>query len=171
MLSYAGSMSEIEEMRKHVGSDEIIAKIESHNGLKFVENEYVKSPNLGLLTARGDLFVEVHRPHDILSATRKIVAADPDAILGSRILLSLTDDPVPSCADISEVAWLIDQGYYRFMFCDGICLKKEPLNRAINALRSIYDSYTPRATSSSAPSYDPALRSAPKPWYQKYMQR
>ena len=29
------------------------------------------------------------------------------------------------------------------MFCDGLCLKQEPLDLAINVLRSVYASYAP----------------------------
>jgi len=139
MLSYAGNNAEIEEFRKHVGTAEIIAKIEDKKGLDFVNTSYKKTKNTGLLTARGDLFVEVDRPHEILQATKDIIKADPDAIVGSRLLLSVTEEAVPSCADLNEMAWLIDQNYYRFMFCDGLCLKKESLDRAINILSAVYN--------------------------------
>ena len=141
MLSYVGSQAEVDEMREHVGDDLIVCKIEDRKGLDFVAKEYVKAPNLGLLTARGDLFVEVQRPHDILHATRQIVQKDPDAILGSRILLSVTNETVPSCADMGELGWLFDQGYRRLMFCDSLCLKREPLDRALNILNAVYESY------------------------------
>ncbi len=144
MLSYVTSSSEIRDMRKIVGDSEIVAKIESLDGLKYVDHEYRKSQNLGLLTARGDLFVEVHRPHEIADATKRIIRADRDAIVGSRILLSLGEDEVPSCADISEVNWLLDVGYRRFMFCDSLCLKKDALDHAVNVLQAIYDDYQPQ---------------------------
>ncbi|HIH24304.1 TPA: hypothetical protein HA251_04690 [Candidatus Woesearchaeota archaeon] len=139
MLSYVGSMGEIDALRAIVGDAHITAKIEDKKGLDFVKNSYVKTPNLGLLTARGDLFVEVDKPHQIMTASQNLVDADPDAILGSRILLSMSEGPVPSCSDINEVGMLVAQGYYRFMFCDGICLNEDHLSRAIDVLRATYD--------------------------------
>jgi len=137
MLSYADNTSDIDEFRTIVGDAGITAKIENLRGIGWVKDGYVKTPNLGLLCARGDLFVEVDRPHEISNATKDIIKADPDAILGSRLLLSVTNEAVPSCSDLSEVEWLLDKGYRRFMFCDGLCLKGEPLDRAINVLRAV----------------------------------
>lgn len=153
MLSFVRSMSELDEMRQIVGPDaEIVAKIEDGRGLKFVKHSYLQSEsflfgsrkkkpkNTGLLCARGDLFVEVKRPHEIIKATEDIIDTDPDAILGSRILLSMTEDEVPSCADLSELAWLMDLGYKTFMFCDGLCLKEAALDRAVRVLKSVAES-------------------------------
>jgi pyruvate kinase len=138
MLSYARSAEEIEEMRKIVGDNcEIIAKIEDPKGLDFVDKLDWSEKGLGLLNARGDLFVELEKPHDILRASRKIIKADSRAILGSRILLSVTEEEVPSCADIHEVGYLLGTGYRRFMFCDGLCLNKDALNRSITILAAI----------------------------------
>jgi pyruvate kinase len=175
MLSYASSMDEIAEMRKYVGNSEIIAKIEDGKGLDFVKS-YNKQPNLGLLTARGDLFVEVKRPHEILEATQRIVRADPDAILGSRILLSLCEreDPadknsklklVPSCADLNELAWLVDQGYHRYMFCDDLCFKPEALNIAINIVKAVYDEYGSLAEKNAKYAMPNVLKTPFKKWF------
>lgn len=141
MLSYATRAEEMAELRKIVGDKaEIIAKIESPTGLDFSQS-YKLGPREHYLTARGDLFVEMNKPHQILSATKKILKKDSNAILGSRILLSVTNDPVPSCSDINEIAWLLEIGYKRFMFCDGLCLQKESLERAINVLNAIAIDY------------------------------
>lgn len=154
MLSYATRIDEMEEIRRMVGPDaEVVAKIENPAGFGLVKN-YRLGKNEHYLTARGDLFVEMAKPHQILAAAKAILKKDPSAILGSRILLSLSphkdpyskdgkliEDEVPSCADINEVAWLLEIGYKRFMFCDGLCLKKEPLERAINVLHAISEDY------------------------------
>lgn len=141
MLSYATSVDEMNELRALVGEkSEIIAKIESPAGLKFADS-HTFGANEHILTARGDLFVELSKPHQILNATRQLIKKDPKAILGSRILLSVTEESVPSCADINEIAWLLDIGYRRFMFCDGLCLDKEALERAINIMHAIASDY------------------------------
>ncbi len=146
MLSYAHAMNDVHEMRRYIGDAHVDLKIEDRKGLAFVTTDYVKTPNLGLLTARGDLFVEVEKPHQILNATKQIIKADQDAIIGSRLLLSVTEGHVPSCADINELAWLFDLGYRRFLFCDGLCLKPEALDRALDIMYRTYDEYVVKQT-------------------------
>ena len=142
MLSYATSQEEIEELKAVVGDVEIVAKIENLAGLDYAKNKFQAIPNkLHLLTARGDLFVELDMPHDILKASKDLLKADPNAIVGSRILLSVTADPVPSCSDVNELAWLLDIGYRRFMFCDGLCLDGIALDRALKILHTVAKSY------------------------------
>ncbi len=141
VLSYVESNREIDEFREYIGNCEVIAKIESKNGLKYVANEFRKKSNLSLMAARGDLYVEINKPHDILNATKSIIEKDPEAIVGSRMLLSLINQSVPECSDFCELAWLADIGYKRFMLCDGLCLKEEPLARAVNAFENFRRSY------------------------------
>jgi pyruvate kinase len=143
MLSYAQSAADVNQFRKLLGKDcEIICKIEDQEGLDFAKREFKaqdawNSKNLGLLTARGDLYVELEKPHDIIKATSDLIRYDKNAIIGSRILLSVTEEEVPSCADLHEIAWLLQLGYHRFMFCDGLCLNKAALNRSVNILAAV----------------------------------
>lgn len=147
MLSYAQSKKDVEDSRKIIGDKDLTLKIEDQKGLRYARHEYMPTNNLHLLNARGDLFVEVSKPHEIIGASRDLIRADPKTIVGSRLLLSLAEeDPrtkrrneVPTCADISELTWLLDIGYRRFMFCDGLCLKPEPLNDALNVMHAMID--------------------------------
>lgn len=155
MLSYAKTVKEMRELQNIVGKEcEVIAKIEDQAGVDFAEKAFAPfgefgkhykfhspSERFGILTARGDLFVELDKPHQILAATRALIRLDKRAILGSRILLSVTEEEVPSCADLHEIAWLLDVGYRRFMFCDGLCLNKEALDRAVNILETVAREY------------------------------
>lgn len=141
-LSYAESQRDIDEFREYVGDAQVVAKIENRKGLRFVAKEFKKQENLSLMAARGDLYVEVDKPHQIPTALKTIVEKDPEAWVGSRILLSLVENAVPDCADILELAWLYDIGYRRMMLCDGLCLKEEPLARAINAFDAFRLDYT-----------------------------
>ncbi|MBU1850689.1 MAG: hypothetical protein KKH40_08225, partial [Nanoarchaeota archaeon] len=132
-LSYAESKKAIDEFRSYVGKEsEIIAKIENKKGLEYVASEFKPEPNLSLMAARGDLYVEVDKPHHMLDALKLIVQKDPRAYVGSRILLSIINQPVPSCADLSDVAWLYDIGYKRMLLCDELCLKGDLLGVAVN---------------------------------------
>ena len=141
-LSYVQCQEDVDEFRKLVGEDATVnLKIEDKRGLKFVEERFVKTPNTNLVLARGDMYVELDRPHEILGATKTLVRKDPDAICGSRLLLSTVTDAVPSCADWSELAWLADIGYVNFMLCDELCLKEPLLARAVNAFQAFRETY------------------------------
>ncbi|MBU1030918.1 MAG: pyruvate kinase [Nanoarchaeota archaeon] len=141
-LSYAESKKAIDEFRSYVGKEsEIIAKIENKKGLEYVASEFKPEPNLSLMAARGDLYVEVDKPHHMLDALKLIVQKDPRAYVGSRILLSIINQPVPSCADLSDVAWLYDIGYKRMLLCDELCLKGDLLGVAVNVFDHFRNSY------------------------------
>lgn len=125
-----------------VGKDaEVWLKIENKRGLEFVIGKFTKQPNLKLVAARGDLYVEIDRPHQILSALKMIIEKDPEACVGSRILLSVVHEPIPSCADFTELAWLYDIGYRNMLLCDELCLKGDLLATAVNAFGSFAAEY------------------------------
>ena len=141
-LSYVQCQRDFDEFRELVGRDsEVYLKIEDLKGLRYVATEFKKQPGVALVAARGDLYVELERLHDILSALRFIAERDPGAMVGSRILLSMVADSVPSCADFSELAWLYDIGYRRMLLCDELCLHEPLLSRAMNALEAFRTSY------------------------------
>lgn len=131
-LSYVECQQDIDQFQELVGKDsEIWLKIESIPGMRFVNKSFQKKDNLVLVAARGDLFVELDKPHHMIEALRLIIERDPYACVGSRLLLSVIDSPVPSCADLLEIAWLHDIGYRRMMLCDELCLKENMLATAV----------------------------------------
>jgi pyruvate kinase len=140
-LSYVESDRDIDQLREMVGDAEIVAKIESRAGLEYVANRFKPADNLSLLAARGDLYVEVDKPHEILAATKMIAQKDPYAMAGSRIFLSLVRESIPECHDFTDIAWLYDIGYRRMMLCDEICLKGDLMARAVSAFTAFRDSY------------------------------
>lgn len=140
-LSYVEAQADIEEFRNLVGDDLIVAKIENKRGLAYVAREFQPADNLCLMAACGDLYVEVERPHQMMAALQLIVQRDPQAFVGSRMLLSLIQKPVPSLADLLQLSWLYDTGYRRMMLCDELCLREELLACAINVLESFRGSY------------------------------
>lgn len=140
-LSYVESQRDIDEFREYVGDGEIVAKIENQRGLEYVAQEFTPKENLSLMAARGDLYVEIDKPHQIPRALRLIIEKDPTAWVGSRLLLSLVENSVPDCADILELSWLYDIGYKKMMLCDGLCLKEEPLARAVNVFDAFRRDY------------------------------
>ncbi len=94
-LSYVESQRDVDEFLELVGKDaEVWLKIENEKGLSFVQREFKKKPNLTLVAARGDLYVELARS-GIVGAMRLIIEKDPHACVGSRILLSIVHDKIP----------------------------------------------------------------------------
>ncbi len=163
-LSYVQSQHDVDEFLELVGPDaEVILKIESKQGLEYVAREFKKRDNLRLCAAKGDLYVELDRPHDILQAQRLIIGKDPRACAGSRMMLSvikkvphlhhneeskentirwsIEPNPVPSDADFEQIAWLYEIGFRSFMLCDELCLRNDLLSVATNALHEFICSY------------------------------
>lgn len=135
MLSYVEHPSDVEEVREALPGAEILLKIESLRGLAFVRRHGAR---LGrLMAARGDLYVEVVRPHRIIAALREIAAADPQAVVASRIFDSLARGPVPTSADIGDVAFLMSLGYCTFMLGDTVCFRRESVLEALNLLEAV----------------------------------
>jgi pyruvate kinase len=143
VLSYVESQRDIDMFREYVGNDvEVVAKIESRKGLEWVARGGFKpKDNLRLMTARGDLYLELTKPHEMLDAQRLIIEKDPRAVVGSRILLTCCKGPVPEANDFSELAWLYDIGYRTMMLCDDLCIDETLLARAINVFDAFRTDY------------------------------
>jgi pyruvate kinase len=135
MLSYVESAEDVDEVKSLLPNAEVILKIETQRGLDFAKKHGAKHGHL--MAARGDLYVEVIRPHKIASAVKAIVNADKDAIVASRILDSMAMSPVPASADISDVAFLLEIGYRTFMLGDSVCLRRESVIEALNLLEEM----------------------------------
>ena len=145
MLSYVENKQDIEDVLALDPHANIVAKIESHGGLNFIRKEYPSlKDRVNLMAARGDLFVEVGRPHKILETTRRIVEADKDAIAASRIFTSLRNSYSPACQDLSDIGFLKEIGYQHLMIGDDICFKEDSIMSALNLLHAIDASYHPR---------------------------
>jgi pyruvate kinase len=135
MLSYVESPLDVEEIRRLLPDAEIMLKIETERGLSLARKH---GASLGqLMAARGDLFVEVLRPHRVVGALRDIIAADPQAVVASRLFESLVHYSVPESADIGDVAFLLSLGYRTFLFGDAVCLQQDPLLEALNLLEAV----------------------------------
>ncbi|HAY84811.1 MAG TPA: hypothetical protein DCY42_07795 [Chloroflexi bacterium] len=132
MLSYVESPSDVAEVQALLPGAELVLKIETQKGLAFTREH---GSSFGrLCAARGDLFIEVLQPHKIVPALQEIIEADPKAIVASRVLDSLAFHPVPSSADISDIALLLSLGYRTFMLGDAVCLRRESLMAALTLL-------------------------------------
>lgn len=135
MLSYVESPSDVDEVQHLLPGAEVMLKIETQRGLDYARKH---GASLGrLMAARGDLYVEVLQPHRVVSALRDVIAADPDAVVASRIFDSLAWHPVPQSADIGDVAYLLSLGYRTFMLGDAVCLRRDSVLAALNLLGKV----------------------------------
>ena len=135
MLSYVESPADVEEVRGLLPEAEIMLKIETRRGLDYAREHGASQGRL--MAARGDLYVEVLRPHRVIGALRDIIAADPEAVVASRIFDSLAHHPVPVSADIGDVAFLLSLGYRTFMLGDMVCLQRDTVLEALNLLEAV----------------------------------
>ncbi|MGD8793539.1 MAG: pyruvate kinase [Anaerolineae bacterium] len=135
MLSYVESPADVEEVAGLLPGAEVMLKIETQKGLAFARKY---GASLGqLMAARGDLYVEVLRPHRVVGALRTIVQADPEAVVASRIFESLAHHPVPDSAEIGDVAFLLSVGYRNFMLGDALCFHRDSVLEALNLLQAV----------------------------------
>jgi pyruvate kinase len=141
-LSYVWDQRHVDEFRSLIGPDALLRlKIENQRGLDWVADGWRTQANTSLVAARGDLYVEIERPHEIMDACKLIIEKDPYATVGSRMLLSLVNQPVPRCADFSDLAWLYDVGFRNFLLCDELCLKEDLLAACVNIFDYFRDEY------------------------------
>jgi len=135
MLSYAERPEDAGEVRALLPEAELMLKIESRRGLAFARTH---GGSLGrLVAARGDLYVEIGRPHRIVEALRAVIAADPQAVVASRLFPGLARHPVPECAEISDAAFLIALGYRTFLLGDEVCLRRDSVMAALDLLQAV----------------------------------
>lgn len=135
MLSFTESTADLEEVESLLPGAEVVAKIESQKGLEWAAARGTDSHRL--MAARGDLFVEVLRPHRIVGALRQLLRADPAAIVASRLFPSLARGPVPESPDIGDAAFLLSLGYRTFLFGDDVCLRRDSILPALELLQAI----------------------------------
>ena len=142
-LSFVENATDIDALLRIDPDAQIIAKIESQRGLEFVKNEYAGvKDRVRLMAARGDMYIELERPHDILKAMKDIIDADPNAIGASRILLSVLEPgQMPTCADMCDIGFMLKLGYKAFLLGDEICGDENVLKSAVGILLAIQQSY------------------------------
>lgn len=135
MLSFVERDEDVAELREELPGVEPMLKVESRRGLAFAGRNGAR---LGrLVAARGDLYVEVREPHRIVRALRDVIAADPEAVVASRLFPTLARTPVPVAAELCDAAFLLALGYRTFLLGDEVCLRREPLLAALDLLSAV----------------------------------
>ncbi len=139
MLSFVEDKNDKSELLKLDPKAIIVEKIESLRGMDYVVNDWDGSTNL--MTARGDLYLELKMPHKIVQAQETVIKKNPAAIVASRIFSSLAYNLEPSCEDIGDVENLLRTGYKTLMFGDDICMKRESIISGLNLFETMSRRY------------------------------
>jgi pyruvate kinase len=135
LLSFVERPEDAAEVREHLPGAEVGLKVESRRGLEFARRHGAAHGRL--VAARGDLYVEVGRPHAVIGAVRAVIAADPEAMVGSRLFPSLARHPVPEATDLGDAAFLVALGYRTFVLGDEVCLRRDSAIAALNLLEAV----------------------------------
>ncbi|MBT5023149.1 hypothetical protein HOK51_02025 [Candidatus Woesearchaeota archaeon] len=121
MLSFVEQESDLQEVRNYIPDANLILKIESIGGLRYVANDYHKTSKCNLMAARDDLMINIgDNKANMIPALELIVAKDPDAVLASHLFRSLEHSGGLAMGDISDIVLMKDMGYKNFMLSDGV---------------------------------------------------
>lgn len=141
MLSFTESVNDLSEVFALDREAQIMAKIESQRGIDFVSGDYLKlrmaNRGVRLMAARDDLFINVgDNKARIYEALGKIVEADKNAVVASRLLTSLERGPV-SMADLSDWILMSKIGFKSFMLSDFLCFEERSFLDAMGVIAAM----------------------------------
>ena len=142
-LSFVRSATDIAELRKllqsrtKAGSVQIIAKIEDSEGVHNV-HEIVRAAD-GVMVARGDLGIETDIA-DLPNIQRRIVHSSAKwgkrSIVATHLLESMISNPMPTRAEVTDVANAIYEGVDGIMLSGETTIGKYPV-RCVEQLDAI----------------------------------
>ncbi|HEY4507195.1 MAG TPA: hypothetical protein VJH71_03525 [Candidatus Paceibacterota bacterium] len=131
MLSFVEGDQDVADVEEILGPHfdwtelEMVLKIESPEGMKFVELLSSKEIYKGyrFMAARDDWFVNTTPKPKILKDLKELVRVDPNAILASHIFGGLEKSGLVSMADYSDLYLMRQFGYRNFMLSDGVSIR------------------------------------------------
>ena len=142
-LSFVRRAEDVEELRDFLGSKQntirIISKIEDQEGVANV-HDIVKLSD-GVMVARGDLGIETNIA-DLPNVQRRIVHSSAQfgrrSIVATHLLESMIDNPIPTRAEVTDVANAIYEGVDAVMLSGETSVGKYPV-RCVEHLDAIAD--------------------------------
>lgn len=140
-LSFVRSADDIDELRELLGSKaksvQIIAKIEDQEGVSNI-HKIVRVAD-GVMVARGDLGIETNLA-DLPNVQRRIVHAcakqGKRCIVATHLLESMIENPIPTRAEVTDVANAIYEGVDAVMLSGETSVGKHP-SRCVDQLVEI----------------------------------
>lgn len=130
MASFVEKINDLIEIIKLNENANIIAKIESLKGIRFILENQI---NLNIMAARDDLYTSLNNSYEIIKYLKKIIELDPNAICASKIFSSLEKNQIISLNDFEDLELMYQMGYKTFMLQDDI--KGNQLLKAIKGWR------------------------------------
>lgn len=138
-LSFLQTANDVEKLRKilknHNSTAKIISKIETHAAVENIE-EIVEASD-AVMVARGDLANETS-PESVPIVTRKIIGLCQDkgkiSIVATQMLGSMTTEPEPTRAEMSDIATAVIVGADCLMLSDETASGKYPIE-AISVMK------------------------------------
>lgn len=138
-LSFSEKPEQIEEVRKIIPNAFVIAKIESEKGVANFD-EILKSSD-GIMVARGDLSTSVsfeQVPPLQKEFTYKTLREAKFLITATEMLLSMTDNPEPTRAEVSDVANAVFDRSSAVMLSEETAIGKYPVE-TVKMMRKIIE--------------------------------
>ncbi len=128
-LSFVRRASDIQELRQVVGDRaEIVAKIETSSALNDLE-AIIRTAD-GIMVARGDLGIDCpieNVPHLQKDILRRCVEVGRPVITATQMLESMTEAPVPTRAEVSDVANAVFDGTDAVMLSGETAIGRDPV--------------------------------------------
>lgn len=143
-LSFVQSASDIEKLRQlllsHGSTAKVIAKIETKKAIASDDNlEAIVKASDGIMIARGDMAVEAGA-EVVPIVQRKLIALcranSKLCIVATQMLGSMTENPEPTRAEVSDVATAVIQGADAVMLSDETANGKYPLE-TVQAMKKV----------------------------------
>ncbi len=140
-LSFVRSANDIKELRDFLGAKQntikVIAKIEDQEGVTNIHN--IAKLSDGVMVARGDLGIETDIA-DLPNVQRRIVHSSAQwgkrCIVATHLLESMIDNPIPTRAEVTDVANAIYEGVDAVMLSGETSVGKHPV-RCVEQLAAI----------------------------------